>query len=160
MLKKIEKALKSLAEGKITDTVDTLFELRNKLREEIEKEEKKEIDNRELRHLVGWYLQIWDNKPPEMFRYAVEYKAIIAKHLKELTQIYKRNGEDIEQLKRDYENFKRTRKDWNGLLNFRNQLPNIKNKPNNKDWVSQENSRGKDFYLKNWATEDDEDIPF
>jgi hypothetical protein len=161
ILKKVEKALKSLADGKVQDTISTLFELKVRLKEEIEKEESRKEDGKELQHLMGWYLQLWNEKPPEMFKFSTEYKAIIAKHLKELIHIYKRNNEDIEQLKRDYESFKKQRKEWNGLLNFRNQLPNIKNKPNSKEWASPENSRGKDYYLKNWAKEDDdEDIPF
>jgi hypothetical protein len=161
MLKKVEKALKSLVDGKIQDTVNILFEIRTRLKEEIEKEESRKEDGREIQHLIGWYLQLWDEKPPEMFRFATEYKAIIAKHLRELIHIYKRNNESIEQLKKDYENFKKSRKDWNGLLNFRNQLPNIKGKSGSKEWTSPENRRGKDYYLKNWAKEDDdEDIPF
>lgn len=161
ILKKVEKALKSLADGKVQDTISTLFELKVRLKEEIEKEESRKEDGKELQHLLGWYLQLWDEKPPEMFKFATEYKAIIAKHLRELIQIYKRNNEDIEQLKKDYENFKKSKKEWNGLLNFRNQLPNIKNKPDSKEWTSPENRRGKDYYLKNWAKEDDdEDIPF
>jgi hypothetical protein len=162
MLKKVEKALKSLVDGKIQDTVNILFEIRTRLKEEIEKEESRKEDGREIQHLIGWYLQLWNDRPPEMFKYAVEYKAIIGKHLRDLIHIYKRNNEDIEQLKKDYENFKKQRKEWNGLLNFRNQLPNIKGKSgSNKDWASPENQRGKDYYLKNWTKEDDdEDIPF
>jgi hypothetical protein len=163
LLKKVEKALKNLTDGKIQETINVLFELKVRITEEIEKEERKKDDGREVQYLMGWYLQLWNDKPPEMFRFTTEYKAIIAKHLRELMHIYKRNNESIEQLKKDYENFKRTRKDWNGLLNFRNQLPNIKGKSNsNKDWASPENQRGKDFYLKDWATkdDDDEDIPF
>jgi len=161
LLKKIEKALKHLTDGKIQETINVLFELRTRLKEEIEKEESRKEDGKELQHLMGWYLQLWNEKPPEMFKFSTEYKAIIAKHLRELIHIYKRNNEDIEQLKRDYESFKKSRKEWNGLLNFRNQLPNIKKSNNNKDWASPENQRGKDFYLKDWAKEDDdEDIPF
>jgi hypothetical protein len=158
ILKKLEKAVEFLLAGKKRDALYVLLEIEARL-----KEESKKDDGKEVQHLIGWYLQLWNDKPPEMFRFTTEYKAIIAKHLRELMHIYKRNNESIEQLKKDYENFKRTRKDWNGLLNFRNQLPNIKGKPNsNKDWASPENQRGKDYYLKDWATkeDDDEDIPF
>jgi len=160
ILRKIEKAIGFLSAGKKRDALYVLLEIEAKLKEEMEKEESKKENGKELQHLMGWYLQLWDEKPPEMFKFSTEYKAIIAKHLKELIHIYRRNNEDIEQLKRDYENFKKSKKDWNGLLNFRNQLPNIKNKSNSKEWASPENSRGKDYYLKNWAKEDDEDIPF
>jgi hypothetical protein len=162
ILRKVEKALKSLYDGKVQDAINVLFELKARLKEEIEKEESRKEDGKELQHLMGWYLQLWNDKPPEMFKFSTEYKAIIAKHLRELIYIYKRNNESIEQLKKDYENFKKSKKEWNGLLNFRNQLPNIKNKSgSNKDWASPENQRGKDYYLKNWAKEDDdEDIPF
>lgn len=108
---------------------------------------KEGTDGKELQHLMGWYLQLWNNKPPEMFKFSTKYKSIIAKHLKELIHIYKRNNEDAQQLKRDYESFRKSRKDWNGLLNFRNQLPNIKNKQS-REWTSPENSRGKDYYLE------------
>jgi hypothetical protein len=157
ILKKLEKAVEFLLAGKKRDALYVLLEIEARL-----KEESKKDDGKEVQHLIGWYLQLWNDKPPEMFRFTTEYKAIIAKHLRELMHIYKRNNESIEQLKKDYENFKRTRKDWNGLLNFRNQLPNIKGKSNsNKDWASPENQRGKDFYLKDWAKDDDdEDIPF
>jgi hypothetical protein len=162
ILRKIEKALEFLWTGKKRDALYILLEIEARLKEEMEKEESRKEDSKELQHLMGWYLQLWDEKPPEMFKFATEYKAIIAKHLRELIHIYKRNNEDIEQLKKDYENFKKSKKEWNGLLNFRNQLPNIKGKPDsNKDWASPENRRGKDYYLKNWAKEDDdEDVPF
>jgi len=119
---------------------------------------KEGTDGKELQHLMGWYLQLWNNKPPEMFKFSTKYKSIIAKHLKELIHIYKRNNEDAQQLKRDYESFRKTRKEWNGLLNFRNQLPNIKNKQN-REWTSSENSRGKDYYLEyiESLTKDDEE---
>jgi len=149
LLKKIGKAIEFLSAGKETDALNVLFEIEARVKEKMEKESRKE-DGKEMQHLIGWYLELWDDKPPEMFKFSVEYKAIIAKHLKELIHIYKRNDEDIEQLKRDYESFRKTRKEWNGLLNFRNQLPNIKNKQN-REWTSPENSRGKDYYLKNLA---------
>ncbi len=161
LLRKIEKAISFLLAEKKRDALYVLLEIDAKLKEEMEKEESKKENGKELQHLMGWYLQLWDEKPPEMFKFSTEYKAIIARHLKELIHIYKRNNEDVEQLKKDYKSFKEQRKDWNGLLNFRNQLPNIKNKQNNREWASPENSRGKDYYLKNWAKEDDdEDIPF
>jgi hypothetical protein len=34
-------------------------------------------------------------------------------------------------------------------------LPNIKGKSDSKEWCSPENQRGKDFYLKDWAKDDD-----
>jgi hypothetical protein len=114
---------------------------------------------------MGWYLRLWENRPPESFRFT-DYKFIIGKHLKELAEIYERNGESIEDLKRDYEAFKNSRKDWNGILQFRQNLPNLK-KAKGNEWSSADNQRGKDYYLKGWGEEgknklweDDDEIPW
>jgi len=155
ILKKLEKFDELLKDKRFKDAIDIVHELKARLEEEIEKEEQRGDYGKELQHLMGWYLNLWNQKPPEMFKYSVEYRAIIGKHLKDLIQIYLRNNEDIEQLKKDYENFKKSRKEWNGILQFRNYLPNLKGKPNTQEWCSPENQRGKDFYLKDWAKDDD-----
>jgi len=155
ILKKLEKFDELLKAKKTKDALDLIHELKARLEEEIEKEEQRSDYGKELQHLMGWYLNLWNQKPPEMFKYSVEYRAIIGKHLKDLIQIYLRNNEDIEQLKKDYENFKKSRKEWNGILQFRNHLPNIKGKSDSKEWCSPENQRGKDYYLKDWAKDDD-----
>jgi hypothetical protein len=155
ILKKLEKFDELVEARKIKDAIDVIYELKARLQEEIEKEEQRSDYVKELQHLMGWYLNLWNQKPPEMFKYSVEYKSIIGKHLKDLIQIYIRNNEDIEQLKKDYENFKKSRKEWNGILQFRNHLPNIKGKPNTQEWCSPENQRGKDYYLRGWAKDDD-----
>jgi hypothetical protein len=104
---------------------------------------------------MGWYLALWHHQPPESFRFT-DFKYIIAKHLKELIEIYEMHGEDIESLKRDYKTFKASRRDYNGILQFRQQLPNIKQKQG-IEWSSSENQRGKDYYLQGWG---DEEKPF
>jgi hypothetical protein len=163
-LRKIERVLELIMQKDIRGALRTLLELKARLEAEIREEEEKKENGKKLQHLMGWYLRLWNNRPPESFRFT-DYKYIIGKHLKELLLIYERNGEDIEALKRDYEVFKNSRKDWNGILQFRQQLPNLKNTKGN-EWSSEENRRGKDYYLEGWVDEgenklwrdDDEEI--
>ena len=119
--------------------------------------EDKQKDKVDIRHLMGWYLNLWNNEPPEKLM-SVKYQAIIGKHLKELVKIYQQNNEFIEQLKADYEKFKETqRKGSKGITQFRALLPAIKKsqKTQKKKWTSPENERGLDYYLK--AVEQDEE---
>jgi len=155
ILKKIDKALELLMQRDIKEAFRVLMELKTRLEMEMKEEEEEKEDGKKLQHLMGWYLRLWDNRPPEALRF-VDFKHIIGKHLRELLEIYKRNGEDIESLKRDYEAFKSTRHHWNGILQFRQNLPNIK-KANGKEWSSIDNQRGKDYYLRGWS---DEERPF
>jgi len=163
ILRKINRVLELIMQKDIRGALRTLLELKARLEAEIREEEEKKENGKKLQHLMGWYLRLWNNRPPESFRFT-DYKYIIGKHLKELLLIYERNGEDIEALKRDYEAFKNSRKDWNGILQFRQQLPNIKN--TGTEWSSEENRRGKDYYLEGWVDEgenklwrdDDEEI--
>jgi hypothetical protein len=155
ILKKIDKVLELLMQKNIREALKVLMEIKVRLEAEIREEEEGKEEGKKLQHLMGWYLKLWDNRPPEALRF-VDYKHIIGKHLKELAEIYERNGEDIESLKRDYEAFKQSRKDWNGILQFRQNLPNIK-KANGSEWSSYENQRGKDYYLRGWS---DQEKPF
>jgi hypothetical protein len=155
ILKKIDKALELLMHKNIREALKVLMELKARLEMEMKKEEEEKEDGKKLQHLMGWYLKLWDNRPPESLRF-VDYKTIIGKHLRELAEIYERNGEDIESLKRNYEVFRQSRRDWNGILQFRQQLPNLKNAKGN-EWSSPDNQRGKDYYLRGWS---DEEKPF
>jgi hypothetical protein len=155
ILKKIDKALELLMQKDVREAVKVLMELRARLEIEMKEEGESKEEGKKLQHLMGWYLSLWNHQPPESFRFT-DYKYIIGKHLKELAEIYERNGEDIENLKRDYESFKQSRKDWNGILQFRQNLPNIKN-AKGSEWSSTENRRGKDYYLRGWS---DEEKPF
>jgi len=155
ILKKIDKALELLMQGDIKEAFKVLMEIKVRLETEIREEEEDKEEGKKLQHLMGWYLSIWNNQPPESFRFT-DYKYIIGKHLRELAEIYERNGENIEDLKRDYEAFKNSRKDWNGILQFRQNLPNLK-RANGKEWSSTDNQRGKDYYLRGWG---DEEKPF
>jgi hypothetical protein len=155
ILRKVERALELIMQKNIRGAVKVLMELKVRLEAEIREEEEEKGEGKKLQHLMGWYLKLWDNRPPESLRF-VDYRSIIGKHLKELAEIYERNGESIEDLKRDYEAFKNSRKDWNGILQFRQQLPNLKNAKGN-EWSSPDNLRGKDYYLKGWS---DEEKPF
>jgi len=166
ILKKVERAIELLAQKNIREAFKVLMEIKVRLEAEIRKEETEKEDGKKLQHLMGWYLKLWDNRPPESFRFT-DYKYIIGKHLRELAEIYERNGEGVEELKRDYEAFKQSRQQWNGILQFRRELPNLKNAKGN-EWSSEENQRGKDFYLKGWGEEgenklwrdEDDEIPW
>jgi hypothetical protein len=155
ILKKIDKALEFLMHKNIREALKVLMEIKVRLEAEIREEEEDREEGKKLQHLMGWYLSIWNNQPPESFRFT-DFKYIIGKHLKELAEIYERNGESVEDLKRDYEAFKNSRKDWNGILQFRQNLPNIKANQG-KEWSSTDNQRGKDYYLRGWG---DEEKPF
>ena len=128
--------------------------------------EEKKKDKVDVRHLMGWYLQLWNNDPPEKLM-SVKYQAVIGKHLKELVKIYQQNNESIEQLKADYEKFKETQKKGSkGITQFRALLPAIKqakNQTSKKQWTSPENERGLDYYLQDEnfpQSIDEEDVPF
>ncbi len=123
--------------------------------------EEKQKDKVDIRHLMGWYLQLWNNEPPEKLM-SVKYQAIIGKHLKELVKIYQQNGETTDQLKSDYENFKKTQKKGaKGITQFRALLPAIKKAQNQKakKWTSPENERGLDYYINAVQQEEDLSIP-
>ncbi len=123
--------------------------------------EDKQKDKVDIRHLMGWYLNLWNNEPPEKLM-SVKYQAIIGKHLKELVKIYQQNNESMEQLKADYEKFKETqRKGSKGITQFRALLPAIKKsqKTPKKKWTSPENERGLDYYLNIAQQEEDLGIP-
>lgn len=151
ILKKIDKALALFMQKDIMGALRVLMELKTRLEMEMKEEEETKGEGKKLQHLMGWYLRLWDNRPPEALRF-VDYKHIIGKHLKELAEIYERDGEDIEALKRDYEAFRQSRKDWNGILQFRQNLPSLK-KAKGNEWSSPDNQRGKDYYLKGWGEE-------
>ena len=155
ILKRLDRILELLMQKDIRGAFKVLMELKVRLEAEIREEEEDKEEGKKLQHLMGWYLKLWDNRPPESLRF-VDYKSIIGKHLRELAEIYERNGESIEDLKRDYETFKNSRKDWNGILQFRRELPNLKNAKGN-EWSSPDNQRGKDYYLEGWV---DEEKPF
>ena len=165
VLKKVERALEQLRKGNLKETVNTLLELKHRLREEIESKSSKKDYSDKLRHLMGWYLRLWNDKPPETLRF-MQPHAIIAKHLKELIAIYEQNEEDIETLKRDYENFKNTWKSGDrGIMHFRSALPQLKQKDKGF-YMSPESKRGVDYYLnqlkdnKEEVWDEDDELPW
>jgi len=124
--------------------INKLLALKKKLEEKAKEEEKSDY-GKKLQHLMGWYLKLWDGKPPEFLKFS-KPKAVIGKHLKELIQIYERNGEDIETLKKDYERFRETwRKGNRGILHFRSVLPVLK-QSKSESWVSPENKHDESKY--------------
>jgi len=154
ILKKIDTALTRLKRGDLKGVVNILLELKHRLKEELDKKEAKKEYGNQLRHLMGWYLDLWDGKPPEMLRF-MNPNQIIGKHLKELIAIYEQNGEDIEKLKKDYEEFRRTWKTGDkGILHFRSALPQIKQKRKGF-YMSPEFRRGTEYYLKQLKEEEE-----
>jgi len=150
ILKKINKAIQYIMDYKFDKALDELLLLKTKLEEELEKGDTN--FNRKLQHLMGWYLKLWNDKPPEALRF-ITYKDIIGKHFKELILLYERNNETIDQLKQDYEEFRNraiSKKRNAGLLDFRISLPKIKLLQNvqNKDKWCLGNVRGKEYYQK------------
>ncbi len=109
-----------------------LANLREKLKAKVEEREKPQKGNgKQIQGLLGWYLRVWDNNPPEYLKHekATANRAI-AKNLKELLGIYEG---DEKALKRDYLEFKDLNKDrvkwelkrlwWDGgIFNFRKVL--------------------------------------
>lgn len=143
IVKEIETALDLLLKGTREDykkAIDKLIGLRGRLKLKLEEEENKKGGGKKLQHLVGWYLNLWNGKPPERLRFMNADK-IIGKHLKELMAIYEQNGEDIETLKKDYETFKNTWKSGDkGIMHFRSALPTLKRSLSS--WTSPENEGG------------------
>jgi len=172
-LKTIHKEISEVLEifGTMKDKNDfmrgikKLLALKERIEVELEKKEKSsEKYARKVKHLIGWYKKIWNNKPPEYFIFTSDPDAALSKHFKELLQIYERHGEDVEQLKRDYENFLRSRKDGEkkGIVHFRKILWQLKLKQNSstKSWTTPENQRGLDYYLKEIPFDDEGQLPF
>ena len=148
VLKNIDKAIKLLVSGEFGKALDVLLLLKIRL----EEVQNKPSLNKKLQHMIGWYLKLWNDKPPESLRF-VTYKELLGKHLRELIIIYERNGEDIEALKKDYEEYREKsllKKGTGGLLEFRIKLPKIKAAQGKKEdsWCL-ENARPKSYYLKN-----------
>jgi len=71
ILRKLEKFDELVEARKIKDAIDVIYELRARLQEEIEKEEQRSDYARELQHLMGWYLQLWNQKPPRCLNIAL-----------------------------------------------------------------------------------------
>ncbi len=145
IIKKIDTALEKLRRGELKEMLSILLELKHRLEEELKRKEETKDYGDKLRHLMGWYKSLWDDKPPESFKF-LKPDEIVGRHLKELLHIYQRNGQDIEELKRDYEEFKRTWKTGDrGILHFRSVLSTLKQKHGER-WVSEEYRRGLDYY--------------
>jgi len=136
---------------------EKLIRLIEELRAYVERmEERKEKYGRAIRHLMGWYTKLWDGRPPESFGYA-KWQDRVGKTLRELIAIYEQNGQGIEELKKDYEEFRSLKESWlkgdGSILRFKTVLPNLKQTKNSK-WVSPGNARGIDKYL--WEEDNDE----
>ena len=132
-----------------------LEELIERVNYEILKEAEKEVDGKLLQHFMGWYLQIWENKPPELFRYPKNWKDMIGKELKFVIKLYQNLEKDVEQIKADYSEFKKTPGKDKSLMFFRMYyLPSIDSAfKQEKKWTSKKFERGLEYYLQK------EDLP-
>jgi hypothetical protein len=149
LIKKLEKIRELLRAGELTTALEEVEILLEKLT--VEKPEDSSLGSK-LQHLMGWYLRIWNGNPPEALRF-LSYRDVLGRHFKELIQIYERNGETIDDLKRDYEAFKEkafsSGKSTCSLLEFRVKLPSIKKREEvSGDTWCVGNERGKDYYLE------------
>jgi hypothetical protein len=102
LIKELEKIKELLEVGEQTVALGEVERLLEKLK--VEKPEDSSLGSK-LQHLMGWYLKLWNGNPPEALRF-LSYKDVLGRHFKDLIQIYERNGETIDDLKRDYEAFK------------------------------------------------------
>ena len=178
---RLETILKRLYEIKNAPDGNKAYKKLDKLIQTLEykiaeEKQRKEKYGKAIQHLVGWYLNLWNNTPPESYG-RTNYKAVIGKTFRELLIIYENNNLKIEDLKKDYEKFKEGTGIQNFLLGdksisrFKQVLPQLKqleNKKTNKKWTSPENERGLETYLKAIESKDpnfpeeinDEDVPF
>ena len=170
---RLETILKRLYEIKDAPDGNKAYQRLEKLIQTLEykvqeEKERKEKYGKAIQHLVGWYLNLWNNTPPESYG-RTNYKAVIGKIFRELLIIYENNNLKIEDLKKDYEKFKEGTGIQNFLLGdksisrFKQVLPQLKqlekkNKKTRKKWTSPENERGLDYYLKAVEQEEEPDL--
>ncbi|MEM3426721.1 hypothetical protein [Hydrogenobacter thermophilus] len=155
ILKELDKILREPNPAK---KKELFLSLRESLASYIQrKEELKEKYGRAVQHLIGWYLSLWNNKPPEALS-RTKWQDTVGKVLRELVIIYERNNADIDEIKKDYESFKNS-KGWlrgdGSITRFRSVLSQIKQQ---SKWVSEENMRSMSEYESLW--DEDDEMPF
>ena len=166
ILKKLLEIKKAKSGKEAKEKLDHLIQsIQFKIEEDRRKKEKY---GKAIQHLIGWYKQLWNNKPPESF--GRTDLAVVGKVFRELLIIYENNNLTVEDIKKDYENFLKGNKIPNFLLGdksitrFKSVLPQLKQlwekSTEQKKWTSPENERGLDYYLKAIQTDEDEDVPF
>jgi uncharacterized protein YukE len=121
-------------------------------------EERAERYGKSIQHLMGWYIKLWNGTPPESFGYS-KWQDRVGKALRELIQIYEQNGLGVEDIKKDYEEFRRLKEGYlkgdGSITWFRTVLPRIKRTHRESGkWVTPENTRGLDYYM-----DDIDDMP-
>jgi hypothetical protein len=132
--KEIDKIYSLFLSPKTSDRREALVRLSNlreKLKAKVEEKEVKPSKGKQIQGLLGWYLRVWNGKPPEYLRHSPKVaNGAIAKNLKELLEIYEG---DENRLKEEYLEFKEAdpkRLKWEqkrllwdrGVFNFRNVL--------------------------------------
>jgi len=155
ILRRIERSLELIESGKTEQVYRPLLQTAKEIKEAMGRKKEKEP---KVRELIGWYLSLWDNEPPEILKYTEPMK-VIGKHFKELVKIYRNNNLDVDDLKYEYQSFKEADTKligWKkkllgdrGIVQFRYVLPRWKGIPEQarKKWTTSENERGLDYYL-------------
>ena len=135
LYKEIDRIYQLFLSPKTSDRREALVRLANlrgKLKAKVEEREKPKGGNgKQIQGLLGWYLKVWNNNPPEYLKHSPRVaNSAIAKNLKELLEIY---GGNEEVLKEEYLEFKEAdpkRLKWEqkrllwdrGIFNFRKVL--------------------------------------
>jgi len=150
MLKLVEKLIVFYCKKDAQKLYEGIVKLRSALLERLEKEEEKKRQKEEkkqerkesVKPLIDWYIQLWQEEPPEKYMGENHY-GIIGNVLKVLLGIYKKQGLGEEELKADYLEFYRREK--KGITFFKKLLPTLKLRQS-KEWSSPQNQRGRDYY--------------
>jgi hypothetical protein len=149
LLKRLKEIHDMLARGEFVRARKKMGELLEQVNYQLQKENEKEVDGKLLQHLMGWYLKLWENKPPEFYRYPKRHTDIIGRELKYLINLYQSLGKNIDELKAEYESFKKGTTKDKSLSFFRiYYLPAIDNRFKESRWTSKKFERGIDFYVK------------
>jgi len=150
LLKRLNEIKEILDRGRMKPAKKKLQELIERVNYDLLREEEKEVDGKVLQHLMGWYLRLWEGKPPEFYRYPKNWKDVTGRELKFLIKLYQTLNKSIDDLKRDYEEFKRGKTKDKSLSFFRiYYLPAIDSSFRESRWTSKKFERGLDFYVRN-----------
>lgn len=167
---KLETIYKEMLKVKEAKNVGEWLKRFNQLLQKVEYAVEREREKREkygkvIQHLMGWYISLWQGKPPESFG-RTDWQGATGKTIRELIIIYENNNLDIEKLKSDYESFKNTTdrkmqylKGDSSITRFRQVLPTLK-KQIGSNWVSETYKHNDSIYGKVFNADDLEEEPF
>ncbi|ADU96003.1 hypothetical protein Theam_0029 [Thermovibrio ammonificans HB-1] len=156
VIKRLRLAMEHIAAGNVMAAFKVIQDTERSLREDLERKKSKSREP-EVRELIAWYRELWNNEPPELLRFSDPWK-VIARHFKDLIKIYRNNNLDTDTLRYEYEAFKDANPKligWKkkllgdrGIVQFRYVLPRWKGDTSGKKWTTEENERGLDHYLQ------------